>query len=210
MLDFTFGPPERADRTAARINAIHRRVNGFLDESTARFPAGTPYTATDPGLLVWVHATLLDSMPLAYEHFVGPLSRDEKDAYCAESAATAARLGVPEEMLLLDSAGVRRYVDAAIAGDVLAVTAAARRVARHLLYPPLDDATRPGAWLNRLVTLGLLPPTVREAYGFPWKGRHERGFRLVTGTIQRLLPFTPPVIRYWHAARRRPTAGISD
>src|SRR5690606_5043023 len=41
---------DRADAEAAidRVNAIHRRINGTL-------PDGTPYSATDPATLAWVH-----------------------------------------------------------------------------------------------------------------------------------------------------------
>ena len=36
------------------------------------FPAGASYSAHDAELLRWVHATLLDSIPLTYELLVGP------------------------------------------------------------------------------------------------------------------------------------------
>ncbi len=110
--------------------------------------------------------------------------------------------GVPDDLLPLDSARVRCYVNQMRASGRLTVTNSARSVARHLLYPPLGDPTRPGAWLNRLATLGLLPPSIREAYGLPWTPRHERAFRIVASAIRRLLPLTPPPLRYWSAARR--------
>lgn len=197
MLDFTFGTPDRVARTAARINAIHDRVHGSLDEAAGPFPAGTCYTATDPALLLWVHATLLDSVPLAYERFVGPLSTGEKDAYCAETAAPARLLRIPEAMLPHTSAELDVYVGWMLQSGPLAVSRTARAVAHDLLYPPPTDPTRPGAWLNRLVTLGLLPAQIRADYGFPWTRRHDRLLRFVERALRRLLPLTPPALRYW-------------
>ena len=51
MLSLTFGTDAEVRETAGRINAIHRRVHGRLDRAVGRYPAGTPYDATDPALL---------------------------------------------------------------------------------------------------------------------------------------------------------------
>lgn len=207
MLDFTFGTEERVSSTAARINAIHDRVNGRLHDPTGGYRAGTPYSATDPGLLLWVHATLLDSVPLAYEQFVGRLDEAQKDAYCAEAASTGRRLRIPGGMLPLSAAELASYMAGMLASGQLEVTPTARRVAHGLLYPPLLDPTRPGAWLNRLATLGLLPPIVRHEYGFPWTSFHERAFRVVRTVLPRLLHVTPGFLRFWPEARPRPSEG---
>jgi uncharacterized protein (DUF2236 family) len=201
MIDFTFGDPAHVSRAAARIDAVHRRVNGRLRHDTRAFRAGTSYSATDPALLLWVHATLLDSVPLAFERFVRPLSDAEKDEYCAQSRPTATLLGIPGDRLPATAADLRTIVDGMRSSGCLEVTPDARRVARDLLYPPLTDPTRPAAWLMRLVTLGLLPADVRAAYGFRWTPRHARGFDLVSAALRRAWPRLPPLVRHWGAAR---------
>src|SRR3954464_5815818 len=45
-----------ADRRTARVRAMHARVSGVLPEDAARFPAGTPYRAEVPKLLLWMLA----------------------------------------------------------------------------------------------------------------------------------------------------------
>ena len=40
---------------------MHARVRGVLAEPPGRFPAGTPYAADDPELLLWILAMLVDS-----------------------------------------------------------------------------------------------------------------------------------------------------
>ena len=93
MLSLTFGTESQIRRTADRINAIHQRVHGRLDRAVGRYAAGTPYDATDPALLTWVHSTLIDSQLRTHALFVGPLTADEEDRYCAETARIGPRLG---------------------------------------------------------------------------------------------------------------------
>src|SRR5687767_3094336 len=95
MLSLTFGSEAARQATLAHINGIHRRVNGTLDENVGVFTAGTPYSAEDPELLLWVHATLLESIPLVYDRLVAPLSEAERDRYCIEAIPTLRALGVP-------------------------------------------------------------------------------------------------------------------
>ena len=99
MLALTFGSAEEALEAAAAINTIHDRVNGRLREGTGQFGAGTEYSAHDPALLAWVHATLVDTFLLTYERFVAPLSPLERDRYCREAGGTAPLLGIPPDAL---------------------------------------------------------------------------------------------------------------
>ena len=73
-----FGSRAAADRATRRVRAMHRRVRGTLAEPAGRFPAGTPYAADDPALLLWILACLADS------------AWSSTSATCARSAATSA------------------------------------------------------------------------------------------------------------------------
>ena len=76
MLAITFGETEQMIAAAAGINAIHDRVRGRV--------AGTAqdtYSAHDPELQRWVHATLLQSIPMTYDILVRALTRGERDRY---------------------------------------------------------------------------------------------------------------------------------
>ena len=61
MLSLTFGDEAARQQTIEGIRAIHRRVNGVLQETTGPYPAGTRYSAEDPALVLWVHTTLIES-----------------------------------------------------------------------------------------------------------------------------------------------------
>src|SRR5438477_6497620 len=53
MNAITFGSRAEADRLTRRVRAMHRAVRGQLPETVGRYPAGTPYRADDPELLMW-------------------------------------------------------------------------------------------------------------------------------------------------------------
>src|SRR5437764_2639773 len=80
----TFGDKREAERAGAAVQAVHARVQGTTGKRLGPFPPGTPYSASDPELMVWVHATLVHSSLAAYERFVYPLSSSERERYLAE------------------------------------------------------------------------------------------------------------------------------
>lgn len=201
MLTLTFGTPEQARRVARAINAIHDRVHGQLPGPHGALSGGARYSARDPDLLRWVHATLLDSFLRTYELYVGPLRLEDKDRYCVEASENESMLGIPGGYLPRSVADLRRYLDGMLASGDLTVTDAARALAREIVTPPLPLPARPLVWLGRLPTTGLLPPAIRAAYGFPWDSRREAALRLSGRLVRGLLPITPSVIRYWPAAR---------
>ena len=64
-----FGDGGSSESAAAGLRRVHERVEG----SDAR---GKPYRALEPELLMWVHATLIDTSLLVYDRFVRPLGID--------------------------------------------------------------------------------------------------------------------------------------
>lgn len=208
MLALTFGTDREAAAAAARINAIHDRVHGRLDEAAGGGAAGTPYSAHDPALLAWVHATLLDSFLLAYRRFVGPIDESEADAYCAEASGIESRLQIPPGRLPRTAAALREYLDVMLASGAIEVTDTARALAREVIAPPAPRVVRPLLWLAALPAVGLLPPAIRVAYGFPWDVRRERALRVMAVASRGLLPLAPSPLRYWLAARRAARRGL--
>lgn len=201
MLALTFGTAPEVGAAARGIRGIHDRVNGRLAEAAGPFPAGTPYSAHDPELLRWVHATLLVVLPRAYELYVGPLTAAEKDTYCREATGMEALLGAPAGYFPESWAALERYVDAMLASGQIVVTPRARALAREVLYPPMPRGLGGGLWLARLPAVGLLPASIRRAYGFAWGPRHALLLRLSAAATRRALRVTPSLVRDWPAAR---------
>ncbi len=200
MLALTFGSEAEAAGSAARINAIHDRVHGRLE-------GGVSYSAHDPELLTWVHATLIESFLLAYRLFVGPVTPADADRYCAEAGGIEPALGIPPGRLPRTERELREYLDAMLAGGAIEVTDTARRLSREIVRPPAPALVRPALWVAALPAVGLLPPAIREAYGFPWDGRRARALRALAAVTRGGLPLTPPALRYWAMARRAERRG---
>src|SRR5437868_3790001 len=113
-----FGDRETAHAAARAVNQTHGRVRG----------AG--YRALDPDLLMWVHATLVDSALVTYEAFVKPLSAAERDDFFQESKVLGTLLGIPADTFPGRHRDFVDYIDGMIAGGTVAVGPHARELAR--------------------------------------------------------------------------------
>ena len=118
-------------------------MHGTLTESVGRYPAGTPYSAEDPALLLWVHATLMDSIVLAFEQLIEPLTPQERDQFVAESSDTAVQLGVPFERVPQTWADLQGFMRRVENSGAIAVTPRARAIADALFSPPLGPTALP-------------------------------------------------------------------
>src|SRR3954447_25574020 len=65
-----FGSRADADRITRHVRAQHQRVSGAIGRDVGPYPAGTPYSAADPELLMWVLFTLVDSGIVVYSKYV--------------------------------------------------------------------------------------------------------------------------------------------
>ena len=199
MLSLTFGNTEQMITAAARINTIHDRVRGRVLRAGGR----AAYSAHDPDLQRWVHATLLESIPLTYELVVGPLTLHERDLYCSEAAIMEPLLGMPAGWLPRDSAQLDAYMREMLTGGSIIVTDTSRAIARTLLYPPHWYVAWPAFRALQLLTIGSLPPSIRRAYGFEWRARDARAFARWTALFRTSLRLLPPLVREWPMARAR-------
>ena len=68
------GTREEADKALAAVHRLHERIKGELPEAAGAHPAGTPYSAFDPELMLWTLAVIADSGRAMYETMVRPLS----------------------------------------------------------------------------------------------------------------------------------------
>jgi uncharacterized protein (DUF2236 family) len=207
MLALTFGDERGRAAALDGILAIHKRVHGHLPAAAGRFAAGTSYSAEDPDLVLWVHATLLDSIPLIYERLFSPLTAAERDAYCTEAAPVAIDLGARPDEVPRTAAALVDYLDRMYASGSIAVSAQARELAAAVLAPPFAVVVAPAAWVNRLVTVGLLPDRIRMEYGFRWSDAQERSLTRVTVMLRVLRRATPAAIALWPEAKQVSSRG---
>src|SRR4051794_35439182 len=110
MDSIAFGSREEAIRRTKRVRAIHRTVNGELTEAAGRFPAGTPYRADDPELLLWILAALAESAMLVYGKYVRTLSHDELDALWQDYRVVGRRFGLRASEMPRDIDAFQAYM----------------------------------------------------------------------------------------------------
>jgi uncharacterized protein (DUF2236 family) len=90
VLGMTYGSTPVAEKLAATIRAMHRQVRGTM-------PDGRPFSATDPGDIVWVGITQAYSIARAHVRYhPRPLEGRDLDRYFAEYAVINQRLGAPD------------------------------------------------------------------------------------------------------------------
>jgi len=201
-----FGSREEADRMTRRVRAMHKRVRGVLDRDAGPFPAGTPYAADDPALLLWVLFSLVDSGIVVYERFVSSMSRDEKEAYWADYRVVGSLFGLADADMPADLSDLDAYRHDMYASGDLFVTDWARGQARRIvLEPPVPIALRPLVEAANFVTVALLPAPIRDQYGFsalPPAPMRELAVAAYGEYVKRgVLPLVPDRLRRLPVAR---------
>lgn len=192
-LALVYGTEEQAAASAARIRGVHELVRGSVE--------GTDYEASEPRLLLWVHATLVDSTFVTYDRFVRPIPEAAKRRYYEESKEGARMLGIPDWSLPADLDAFRSYLGSMLVGEELRATPDARRLVAGVLRPPLPLPLRPVVVATRLVTLALLPGRIRALFGLR-AGPLARATLVSAAAVSRaLLPVLPDRARAFAASR---------
>lgn len=206
MSTIGFGSRADADRVTRRVRAMHRRVGGRLRTGIGRYPAGTPYRADDPELLMWVLFTLVDSGLVVYEKYVGALTEKERAGYWEDYKVVGRLFGLREEDMPATLDDLRKYRREMLSGDRLMVTDWARTRARQIvLEPPVPVYLRPLVETVNFITIALLPGEIRRQYGFlPLPPAFVRRALVAGGAeyVKRgVIPLLPERLRLVPAAR---------
>ncbi len=202
----TFGTRADADRMTKHVRAMHRAVRGKLPDSVGIYPAGTPYRADDPHLLMWILYTLIDSAIVVYETYVGRLEMADREALWRDYRVVGRLFGLRATQMPADYAELVAYGRRMLDGDELQVGAWARRRARQIvLEPPVPTRLRPVLETVNFIVITLLPGEIRSQYGFaPLPPAFVRRAMVRAGAryIRRgVLPVLPARIREMPAAR---------
>jgi uncharacterized protein (DUF2236 family) len=176
-----FGTRAEAERVADAVRAVHHTVRG------------DGYQADDPELLMWVHATLVDTALRVHARFLGGLPPAEAEAYYQQSAVVAELLGVPRAAQPADMAAFRRYVRAMV--GTLRVSDDGRRLASDVLYPRVPWPLALPAEVGRQVTAGLLPGPLRRQFGLSWDPLRGVAFDTMSLAVRQVLPRVPGRLR---------------
>jgi len=147
----SFGHRDEALRAIDRVNRIHARVGGTL-------PDGSPYTATNPRTLAWVHVTEAQSFLAGYLRHVRPdMPTADQDEYYRQFAVIARALGadpVPETRAEAESIFRELRHD-------LSPSAQAREIAQLVLSQRPEGAPRGVQTMITADAVAMLPDWAR-------------------------------------------------
>lgn len=207
----TFGTSAAARKAAQTINRLHLHVHGTLSTDAGTYHEGTPYSARNQELLLWVYATLIDTTLLVYPLLITPLSPAEEEQYYEESKTIAHLLGLLPANMPRTVGDLRQYVNEMVQSNHLVATPQARQLARVVLFPPVPSIFRPFLHLHFQMTCALLPQPIREIYGLGWSKLQQRAFDLSMLGMRTIIPRLPMSLRVLPITRRlmHQTAGQS-
>jgi uncharacterized protein (DUF2236 family) len=191
----TFGSKEKTRQAARTINRKHLHVHGELPMDAGVFSQGTHFDARDPELLLWVHATLVDTWLLCYKLFIGPLAKAEQETYYQESKEIAHLLGLLPDKMPNTIDDLRQYVDDMVHSDVFVATPQSQQLAHQLLFPPVHPIFKPLLQLNLQITSALLPQPIRKIYGIEWSACRQVAFDLSAQGMRTIIPRLPVYLR---------------
>jgi uncharacterized protein (DUF2236 family) len=220
-LRIVYGTADAARAEIRRLNELHRGIRGDVLEPAARHRHGARYSALDPALALWVHATLVDSTMAAYDAWLEPLSRERRARYYEETLPVGRAFGIPAGDLPPDIEAFEAYLaDMLGPGGPIEIGDVARDLSSAILHPPLGPAalaagwpvahlapmldavpSRAYAWLF-WPSIGLLPLTVREGYGLPWGVGQRVVSAWLVATWQAWRPVLPASFRHMPQALR--------
>jgi uncharacterized protein (DUF2236 family) len=187
-----FGTRAQADGVLARVHKMHERVNGELSEDAGVTPAGTPYSAFDPQLMLWTVAVIADSAQCFFELLVRRLSDEEREALWRDYVRFGELFGMPREVAPRSYVEFRRYWHEQLASDELFLTEQASRTGYLSAFEiPVAQAQQPLKQLHDLIVLGSLPHRVRELYGLRYTWAHTCRFIAAVSTLRVTRRATP-------------------
>lgn len=192
-----YGGQEAATAEARRLIRVHTPMKGTDS-------AGRRYHALNPEAYHWVHATLVKGPVDAQRLFGKGMPEEELEEYYRGMRDVGRVWGLKDHHLPPDWPSFVEYYDEMVAQrlehnqsvqdvlDELARPAKPFRRLPGLIWWPF---ARVAAHYALLVTVGTLPPELRERLHLNWSKRQERALRRFARLVRLLTALVPPPLR---------------
>lgn len=190
-----FGTTEEAQAATRAVNQLHRRVTGQLpgEHAAGQWAGGSEYDAQNRQLLLWVHASLMDSMLTAHRTVIGKLRPGVADRFVREWDALARLMGIGPGSTWQTESAMRDWINGRIQAAIVAPGRGSRRVSAVILAP---GATGPAlAKVTTLFSAGMLPPPLRREFGIAWTPAQQVAFQTLALSLRTARPALPRVVR---------------
>lgn len=176
----SYGDADTVFALAKGLHAMHRTINGTD-------PSGRRYDAFEPGAYAWVHASIADSIVRGHELLGSALDAREREAFWSDWLELGDIIGVDRAELPATFAGFDAYlahmVDHVLEDNdvVRSLFLASHRAVggsplRWIPSSAFGLVGRPLGHFMRFLGIGMLPPRLRERFGFAWTRAQEAAF----------------------------------
>ena len=195
---------DRAPQTAAAVRDYHIGIRGVDDR-------GRPYSALNPDVFYWAHATFFMGTILTAEHFGDGLTEQQKRQLFDEHVTWYRMYGMSMRPVPATWEEFQAYWNR-MCTEVLENTWAAREVLNlsTMPKPPTAQWIPDAVWSALLaavgpfvvwVTVGLYDESVRQLMGYSWSARDAMLHRLFGRTVNLAFKFVPRRLRMHPRAR---------
>jgi uncharacterized protein (DUF2236 family) len=190
------GTRAEADEALAAVRRRHERIAGTLPEAAGPVPAGAPYSALDPELMLWTLAVIADSGREMYETMVRRLSEVEREELWQDYVRFGELFGLPRSAVPASHLEFRAWWQERLSSPRLCATEHALEMAPLCAFrQPVPAVARGNLAAQNQVIKGTLPPRVREIFGIRWTAAHEASFRAMTAAHRRARRLFPHRMR---------------
>jgi uncharacterized protein (DUF2236 family) len=208
-LTIVYGTTAAARAEIRRLNDLHRTIDGPVVDAGARATHGARYSARDPELSLWVHATLVDSTIETYDAWLEPYDMAARRRFYEETRPVGRAFGIPDSLLPTDYDAFQRYMATMLEdGGPIHVTETARDIGREIVNPPLGPVAPMLGWVPAPLynwtlwpAIGLLPPRLRREFGFQWGAKERIASAWLVNAWRTWRPFVPTSLRWMPQAR---------
>jgi uncharacterized protein (DUF2236 family) len=190
------GTRAEADEALATVRRMHESIKGELPEAAGPHPAGTPYSAFDPELMLWTLAVIADSGRALYETMVRKLDEDELERLWQDYVLFGELFDLPRSEVPSTHREFREWFDGKLAAPGLQATEHGLEMAPLVAFEqPVPPLARGNLALQNHVIKGTLPPRVRNIFGIAWSPAHEAAFRATAAAHRRARRLFPYQVR---------------
>lgn len=188
MTQLALGTPEKSAEMRRLMRKSHATINGVRAD-------GAPYRALDSENMLWVWATLLDTVMAVADGFVRPLGRRERQRLYEEWLLIAEGCGIARDDCPADVDAFDAYMERVVREE-LTDTEVAHGIDRTIRRPPIPfPLDRLAARVYATLLPGQLAPTLRARMGQPWSAADQARFERIALASRLFCRVTPGPLR---------------
>lgn len=205
IFTMVYGSMPQVMASANLVHKSHNSIKGEIPYEAGAFKKHSEYRANEISAMIWVHATLWDTLVMMYEEMEAPLTAEEKERFYEETKLFAMLFGIPRDALPPDWNSFMAYNRAMWNSSQLTVTDATINLKNDLFTARSLWLVVP-LWAQEIITAHNMPPRLREAYGMDYGWWEKMNYSLMKSgakVTEWLLPKSLEYNPVYHEAQAR-------